>query len=293
VTGDNLIAILASGLVLGSLYALMASGLSLVWGTLQIFNFAHGAMLTFGAYVAWSMNQVLGSSVGQPAAAILAIGVSVIFGVILERTLVRPFLSMPNGDLIAMITTLAGAAITQQLIQLIWGTRFKQLPPLVEGSVLIGETAISAHSIVIMLLAPGGLMLLRWFLSATDTGRAVRAVSQNPDAARLAGLNVQRTYTATFAVAGAFAGAAGVMLGGIVVMTPTMGNDPMLRAFIVVAFGGLGSLGGTIASAYLLGVAEAASVFFVGLYYTPVVLFGMLIVILLFRPRGVFTRSGT
>lgn len=290
-TLDNLVAIVTSGLVLGSLYALMASGLSLVWGTLRIFNFAHGAILAVGAYVAWSVTQVIPGVPGLLGGFLAAVAVTMVLGMLVERVLVRPVLSRPGADLVAMVTTLAAATLIQQVIQLIWGPRFKQLPVVAPGAVDLLGTSISYQNLLIMGLAPAVLLVLRWFLTSTDRGLAIRAVEQNPDGALLAGINVARTYATTFAVASGLAALAGVLLGGIFFMSPIMGMDPLLRAFIVVVFGGLASLGGTVLGAYIIGLIEAASVFFLGLYYTPAVLFAVMFVFMLVRPQGLFGRA--
>lgn len=290
VTFDDAVAILISGLVLGSLYALVASGLSLVWGTLRIFNFSHGLLLTVGAYVAWTVLNYVPEA-GLLGAAIVAIPVTMAVGVLAERLLVRPFIDRAGSNLIAMVTTLAGATFGQQAIQLIWGPRFKQLPEAVSGSFIVYGTGISWHSLSIIALAPLTLFLLRAFLTRSDLGLAVRAVKQNPEAALLVGVNPGRVYSVTFAIASGLAAIAGILLGSIVFMSPTMGFDPLLRAFIVVVFGGLASLGGTIAGAYIIGLVESISVFYLGLYYTPVVLFAMMIAVMLLRPQGLFGRA--
>jgi branched-chain amino acid transport system permease protein len=288
---DQLFSIVISGVVLGSLYALMAAGLSLVWGTLRIFNFAHGAVLALGAYLAWGIATAIGGKEGIIVALALAVPAASLVGVGAERILVRPVLRRPNSDLIAMITTLAAATLINNVIHLIWGPRLKRIPVLFEGTVMLGPAAISLQDLFIIVLSPTILVGLALFLKQSRTGTAVRAVTQNSDQAHLVGIDVPRIYAFTFGLASGLAALAGVFLAGIFFMTPTMGNDPLLRAFIVVVFGGLASLGGTIVAAYLIGLVEAVSVFFLGLFVTPIVLFGMMIAVLLLRPRGLFGRA--
>lgn len=283
---ETLVAILVSGFVAGSLYALMASGLSLVWGTLRMFNFAHGTLLMLGAYAAWYVSDSkgldLGLGVGIPAS-LLLLG---LFGIVLYFLLVRPFIARPGADLVVIITTLAGASFLQNGAQEVFGPRYKQLDRVIKGQIEFLNTAISLQDLLIIIITPVVLLLLALMLKKTKLGLAIRAVEQNHDSALLAGVRVGRIYLLVFAVSAALAALAGVMLGGLFFITPVMGNDPLLRAFIVVVFGGLGSLPGTVVGAYVIGLIEAIAVFVVGLYWAPVVLFIVLILVMILRPNG-------
>jgi branched-chain amino acid transport system permease protein len=285
-TAETLAAILVSGMVSGSLYALMASGLSLVWGTLRMFNFAHGTLVMLGAYAAWYVSDSrgldLGLIVGIPAALVLL----ALLGVVLYWILVRPFITRPGADLVVIITTLAGATFLQNGAQEIFGPRYKQLDRVLKGQVELINTAVGLQELLIIVATPTVLLALAYFLRRTKLGLAVRAVEQNHDSALLVGVNVGRVYPLVFAVSAALAALAGIMLGGLFFITPVMGSDPLLRAFIVVVFGGLGSLPGTVVGAYVIGLIEAIAVFFVGLYWAPVVLFIVLILVMILRPTG-------
>ncbi len=285
---ETLVAILVSGFVAGSLYALMASGLSLVWGTLSIFNFAHGTLLMLGAYAAWYVSSAqgldLGLGVGIPAALV----VLALIGIVLYFLLVRPFIARPGADLVVIITTLAGASFLQNAAQEIFGPRYKQLDRVIKGQIQFLNTAIGLQDLLIIILTPIVLLLLALMLKKTKLGLAIRAVEQNHDSALLAGVSIGRIYLLVFAVSAVLAALAGIMLGGLFFITPVMGSDPLLRAFIVVVFGGLGSLPGTVAGAYVIGIIEAIAVFVVGLYWAPVVLFIVLILVMILRPTGLF-----
>jgi branched-chain amino acid transport system permease protein len=285
-TAETLAAILVSGMVSGSLYALMASGLSLVWGTLRMFNFAHGTLVMLGAYAAWYVSDSrgldLGLIVGIPAALVLL----ALLGVVLYWILVRPFITRPGADLVVIITTLAGATFLQNGAQEVFGPRYKQLDRVLKGQVELLNTAVGLQELLIIVATPTVLLALAYFLRRTKLGLAVRAVEQNHDSALLVGVNVGRVYPLVFAVSAALAALAGIMLGGLFFITPVMGSDPLLRAFIVVVFGGLGSLPGTVVGAYVIGLIEAIAVFFVGLYWAPVVLFIVLILVMILRPTG-------
>jgi branched-chain amino acid transport system permease protein len=290
-TLDAIVAIAVSGVVLGSLYALMASGLSLVWGTLRMFNFAHGTLMMVAAYVAWTLSDESALGLPLPIAALGAILAAAALGALMELILVRPFLQREGADLIVIITTLAAAAFLVNAAQIVWGARLKQLDRVASGTVEFLGTAVSLQDVAIMTLAPTLLLGLALVLKRTRLGFAIRAVEQNRDFSRLVGVKPGRIYTLTFALSAALAGVAGVLLGGIFFVTPTMGTDPLLRAFIVVVFGGLGSLPGTVIGAYLIGLIEAGSVYFVGLYWTPVILFLILIAVMMVRPSGLLGRE--
>jgi branched-chain amino acid transport system permease protein len=283
--------ILVSGIVLASLYALMATGLALVWNTLGIFNFSHGVFMTLGAYIAWQVADAKGLGFGLSAGIAVAVAALAGLGVVVNRLLIAPFLGRKDIVLVAVMTTLAGAFFLENSALLIWGPRIKQLDRIVSGNIKILGTAISMHELVIIILAPLLLVGLWAFLKWTRVGSAIRAVAQNRDTALLLGINVNAVYSLAFAISAALAGGAGVLLGAIRFITPTMGTEPLLKAFIVVILGGLGSLVGTIISAYLVGFLEAFSTYFIGAYWTQAALFGLFILILVAMPRGLMGRE--
>lgn len=282
--------VIVAGLVSGSIYALIASGLSLVWGALGVFNFAHGVLLMMGAFAAWWVSDPAGLGLGL----FVGIAASMIFmlaaGSILYALLVRPWIGTPAAELTVIMTTIAGAMFLENLALYTFGARLKALDQIVTGTVTIAGTAMQAQNLLVIILAPVLLGSLALFLKLSKHGLAIRAIAQNREAARLLGIKVERTYFITFAVSALLAGIAGVMIGGLFNITPSMGNDPLLRAFLVVVLGGLGSLPGTIIAAYLIGLIEAASSYYIGIYWTPVALFTVLIVILLVRPNGLLGR---
>lgn len=289
---DAFTSVLLSGLVLSSLYALLASGLSLVWTTLGIFNFAHGVLMAVGAYVAWQISQSIGDTYWIGVSILLMIVAMAVLGAVLEFLLVRPFYGDKNLVLVTVMTTLAGLTFMENGIQAVWGPRLKQLPPVVEGNISIGNLiTLSAHEAVIIVFSPLLLIGLYYFMNHTRTGQSIRAVGQNQKAAKLMGIRVGRSFILTFGLATALAGIAGAFYGGLRLMKPTMGAEPLVKALIVVIFGGLGNIGGTIAAAYVIGFLEAFLVYFVGLYWTPSILFLVMIFVLFFRHEGLFGGS--
>lgn len=289
---DAFASVLLSGLVLSSLYALLASGLSLVWTTLGIFNFAHGALMAVGAYITWQIAQGIGDTYWIGLSIGLMIAVMVVLGALLEYILIRPFYGNKNLVLVTVMTTLAALTFFENGIQAVWGPRLKQLPPVVEGNVSIGNLfTVSSHEAVFIVVSPLILIGLYYFLNHSVTGKSIRAVGQNQKAAKLMGIHVGRSFILTFGLAAVLAGIAGAFFGGLRLMNPTMGSEPLVKALIVVIFGGLGNIGGTIAAAYMIGFLEAFLIYFVGLYWTPSILFLVMIFVLFFRHEGLFSSS--
>lgn len=285
---DTFVAVAAGGLVLGAIYALMAAGLAAIWTTLGIFNFAHGAFIALGAYIGWQIADAQAGGLGLAVASVGSVAAMFCFGVVFHLVLVRPFERRADIVTASVITTLAGAAIIESSINLIWGPRSKQLARFTTGEVDLGFATFPANDIVLIALVAAALAGLGWFLGRTQTGRAMRAASQNREAAEFMGLDVPRLYAVAFGISAALAALAGIFLGGIRFMTPTMGADPLMKALIVVIFGGIARFTSPIYAALIVGLVESFSNYFVGLYWTPAVLFTMMIVVLFLKPSGLF-----
>ncbi|MCY4397581.1 MAG: branched-chain amino acid ABC transporter permease [Rhodospirillaceae bacterium] len=280
--------ILASGLILGGLYALMAIGLSVVWTTLDVFNFAHGAFVALGAYIAWQVAQYGEGLWGFVFAAGVSVGLMFVLGFILHFCLIKPFEKRPNIVLLAVITTLAASVVIESLIQLVWGPREKQISPAVSGRIEVFGTGFVANDVVALAVALAALAALALFLRRTGTGRAMRAAAQNREAAEAMGFNVTVLYATALGIAAAAAALAGVFIGSLRFINPSFGADPLMKSLIVVIFGGVAKFTSPIYAAFILGVVEAFSIYFLGLYWSPAVLFGLMVVVLLVKPEGLF-----
>jgi branched-chain amino acid transport system permease protein len=288
ISPDTLLAVTSGGLVLGAIYALMAAGLAAVWTTLGIFNFAHGAFIALGAYIGWQIADAQGAGLGLVLGVAVAVVALFVFGILFHLTLVRPFERRTDIVTASVITTLAGTAIIESAVNLIWGPRSKQLARLGSGEIDLGLIRVPAADLVLIAVVAATLAGLGWFLGRTRTGRAMRAVSQNREAAELMGLDVPRLYALAFGLSAAMAGLAGIFVGGLRFMTPTMGADPLMKALIVVILGGIARFTSPIYAAFLVGLVESFSNYVVGLYWTPAVLFAMMIVVLFLKPSGLF-----
>jgi branched-chain amino acid transport system permease protein len=285
---DTFLAVTAGGLVLGAIYALMAAGLAAIWTTLGIFNFAHGAFIALGAYVGWSLADAQAGGLGLAVGAIGATVAMFFFGIAFHLMLVRPFERRADIVTASVITTLAGATIIENAINLIWGPRSKQLQRMAAGDVNLGALSLPLNDVILIGLVVLTLVGLGWFLGRTRTGRAMRAVSQNREAAEFMGLDVPRLFALAFGISAAMAALAGIFIGGIRFMAPSMGADPLMKALIVVIFGGIARFTSPIYAALIVGLVESFSNYFVGLYWTPAILFAMMIVVLFLKPSGLF-----
>jgi branched-chain amino acid transport system permease protein len=288
---DTLLSIIVATLVSGSLFALVASGLSLVWGTLGVFNFAQGSFLMIGAYAAYYIGTRqlgrLGLGAGVPASLVL-LGV---LGVIAYFLLVRPYVGSPMGELAVIITTLAASTFLENGAQQFFGATYRKLPPLLLGHISLGGSSVDWQQVLIIVVAPLILLGLAAFLKRTRVGFAVRAVAQNEDSALLLGIPVTRIYILVFSVAALLAAVAGILFGGEYFVTPSMGDNLMLQAFVVVIFGGLGSLTGTVMAAYIVGLITAVSDYYIGLFWSPAVLVGFLFIAVILRPSGLVASN--
>ena len=274
------------GVLSGSVYGLMAIGLTLIWGAMRLLNLAHGALYVVGAYAAWTVLEVasLSLAVAIPAAVLAA----AMLGYAMHALVIRPMLGRLGWDSASIIATVGIAIALQAVILLIFGPTVKQIPPLVSGSVVVGTVRIGYQGLVIVAVAAVTLTTLYVYLRYSRQGLAIRAVSQQMDAAALMGVPVKRTYAMVMMISAGLAGLAGVLLSSILFLSPTSGQTPMIIALLVTIFGGLGSVKGTIVAAYLIGVFESSVQVYVGPRFALPGLFLFMIAVLIVRPNGLF-----
>jgi branched-chain amino acid transport system permease protein len=282
----QLVQALYSGVLNGSVYGLMAIGLTLIWGSLRMLNLAHGALYIAGAYIAYGVLGALHLPV--PLAFLLAVGGAALVGLCVQLALINPILEKPGRDSAALIATLAASIIVQSAILLLFGGQTKQLPPIVDGGFKIGTTLISYQGLIVIGAAVVCLLLLTVALRTSRLGLAIRAISQDMDAAKLMGIPIVPAFVAVMIISAALAGLAGVLLGSILFFTPSGGFTPMLMAMVVTIFGGLGSVAGTIWAAYIIGLMESFVAVYVGPSWALPGIFLFMIAMLVVRPNGLF-----
>lgn len=281
---EILLSILISAIVLGSLYSLLASGLSLIWSTLGVFNYAHGALLLLGAYTIWSLSERAGLPV--VLAFVIAVPVMAGLGALLEMIAVRPFVNRPNGTLLVMVSTLAVASAVEGIAQLVWGPQNRQIQPLTSATLAVGDIQVAVTTLYAFGLALTLVIGLIVILRKTQWGAAVRAVEQNRDMAMLVGIRPARIYASVFAIASVLACAAALVYATTTTITPAKGFEPLLTAFVVLVFGGSASLWGTLIGAFSIGLLDSATTYWLGLQWSPVAVFVLLVLVMLVRPQG-------
>lgn len=280
----------ASGLILGSIYAVMTVGLTLIYGALRTLNMAHGTLTMIGGFVAWiaAVSFGLPSLIGAGAAFVVAF----VLGIAIYRLAVAPLIGHRDFELVGFISTLAVAMIVQNLMLVVFGARNKPVDPLLPGSLpLPFQITVTWHQVLMAIIAIVVLLLLQLFLTRSRHGLAVVAVAQNLDAARLVGVDARRIYAATMGLSAGLAAIAGVLLAPIFFVSPNAGDLPLLKAIIVAIFGGLGSTRGTIVAAFAIGLVEAFASLYLGAKFALPVLFAVVFVALTIRPYGLFGLS--
>lgn len=282
---------IVSGLVTGSIYALMTVGMTLIYGTLRTLNMAHGSMVMIGGYVSWMLFDSLGW--GPIPGMLAAVVVAFLFGLVVQVIAVRPLIGRQGVDfeMTAFISTFAVTIVLSNLALQIFGARNKAVPPVIAGRVsLLAGVSVGWHSIVMAGVAVGTLVALALFLSRTRYGLAISAVAQQLDAARLVGIPAERVYSITMGVSSALAAIAGVLLASVFFVSPNAGDLPLLKALIVAIFGGLGSVRGTIYAAYIIGLLEALISTYFGVKWSLPGLFLVIMIVMLIRPTGILGK---
>jgi branched-chain amino acid transport system permease protein len=277
---------LINGLVLGSMYAIVASGLTLIWGTMKMLNFAHGELYMLGGYVLYFTLMVFGM---HPFWAVFFAMLVVFFvGVLIERLLLHPLLDKPGWDVSPLVVTLGISIFLQNFALKVWGERFKNVPYFIEGTMETAGFRIAYQRILILVVAATVMFGFWMYVKKSRFGIALRATAQDREAATILGINSHRIYMLTFGISSALAALAATMLAPLFLINPWMGIPPQLKAFIVVVLGGLGSFGGAILGGFLLGTIESLAIVFLSSEWKDVVSFLVLILILIIRPSGFF-----
>ncbi|MDT8378750.1 MAG: branched-chain amino acid ABC transporter permease [Desulfotignum sp.] len=284
--------VIIAGLSNGSVYALMAVGMTLVYGVTRAFNFAYGDFFNMGGYFAWILIVGIGLEFGGYIT-VFVIVLPLLFavGYGLETFLIAPLRKRPDWENRVMMLTLGLALFLSNLYMVVFGTRLKSLPPILEGILEIGQIVFSYQDIMIFVMSLGGILLFGWMLNNTRTGMAVRAVAQNPEGARIVGIDIKRVFAATFAISTVMVGFGGILLSQKLFINPTTGGAIMVKAWVVTAFGGMGSIRGGLYAAFIIGMMEAFVGWTFGMSYTIIALFVLLLATLVIRPQGLMGKG--
>jgi branched-chain amino acid transport system permease protein len=279
---------LFNGLTIGSVYALVALGLTLVYGILHIPNFAHGALYMMGGYITLMMMVQYGLHYW------LAILVSVIavglIGVLMERLVFHPLRHAPPiHDKIAAIGILL---FLEAFAQFIWGADYQMMPTPYGQVVQVYGLTFTMQRLLIIIAAIGVMVLLYLFLKKTFTGATIIAMSQDRDGANLVGINTNRVAMLTFLISGGLAAIASSLAAPINLVFPGMGQLVILKAFVIIILGGMGSIPGAIIGGYILGFSESLGATYISNDYKDIIAFILLVIILTVKPTGLFAKGG-
>ena len=285
----NFLSNLISGLSLGSIYALIALGYTMVYGIAKMLNFAHGDVIMVGAFTVI----VAVNSMGLPAVAgiLVSVLVCVVMGVLIERIAYKPLRSSPS--LSVLITAIGVSYFLQSLALLIFGSTQKSFPKVFNMEPIhIGELTVKGESIETLIVTVIIMVALTLFINKTKMGKAMRAVSEDRDAAELMGISVNKTITVTFAIGSALASVAGLFFGATYgFIGPYSGSMPGIKAFVAAVFGGIGSIPGAMLGGILLGVIENLAKAYISTELSDAIVFGVLVLVLCLKPTGLLGKK--
>lgn len=286
---DVLTQILITGLTLGSLYALASVGLSLIYGTLGMFNMAHGLFMTVGAYVAFSVANI--AQIPLLLGILVAMLAGALIGVLTHLFIIR-FMLGTDGFATNVLVATAGLGIVLQdvLLKIYGGYPYPQ-PLAVDGFTRIGSVSVTYQAIITFSVSLILICTVAWLLLKTRFGRAIRATALNREAAMLMGVKADTVFLQVMALAGMLAGVAGLMISTQATLSPQMGGDPLLKAFVICVVAGLGNVWGAGVCAFALALLEASIGYYVGVRFGFPTMLLIVILVLIWRPQGLFGRE--
>lgn len=280
---------LISGISLGSVYAIIALGYTMVYGIAKMLNFAHGDVIMVGGYISFCAMSYL--HLPGWLSVLAGMVACTLLGIIIEALAYKPLRSAPS--LAVLITAIGVSYLLQNSALLIWGANPMSYPSVVKGTLHLfnGQLAISYISIITISACILIMIVLTMFISKSKMGKAMRACSEDKGAAQLMGINVNRTISVTFAIGSALAAVAGVLLcSSYPTLMPTTGSMPGIKAFTAAVFGGIGSIPGAFLGGLLLGIIESMAKAYISTQLSNSIVFAVLIVVLLVRPAGLLGK---
>jgi len=286
---DAILQIIITGLTLGAMYALASVGLALTYGTMGMFNMAHGVFMTVGAYAAYAAVAYLGLPFPLALVAGLAAGAAI--GAVMYLLVVRHMLKTEGFEINIIVATAGVSILCGDLILKTFGAYPFRQPLQIDGEFRVGDLAVTYQSVGILTAAAALIGLMAWMLTKTRFGLAIRATAMNREAAMLMGVKAGRVYLQVLVIAGLLAAAAGVMISSLASLSPQMGLDPQVRAFVICVVAGLGSVPGAGFAAITLGLFEAAIQYYYGVSYGFPLMLALVIVVLIWKPAGLFGQQ--
>jgi branched-chain amino acid transport system permease protein len=285
---STIVQLIVSGILIGSIYALMSIGLTLIFGVLRIVNFAHGEFLMIAMYGAWAFSRLLGLN---PYFAIVAIVPAMfLFGALVYRLIVSSALGKPH--LVVVFATMALSIFLQNVALMLMTADLRDVPPIIARSLTVGPIFVRGELLIgfaVTLLCTIGL---RWLIKRTFLGKAIRATVQDGEAAMLMGIAVPRIFLITFAAGSALVGLAACIMVPLFSVFPTVGLNFVLIAFVIVVLGGMGSIEGALLGGVCVGVVQSVSAYYVAPAYGQLFFFLLFLLVMIFRPNGLLGQKG-
>ena len=281
---------LISGILIGGVYALIGIGLTIIFGVMRVINFAHGDLLMLGMYATFYLFTL--GKVDPFVSIVLTIPLMFLFGAFLQKFLINRILgALPQNQI---LLTIGMGLVMSNSIMLAFTSDYKILTTTYSSSsVKVAGISISTPLLISFLITVVITIALYWFLLKTDTGQAIRATAQDREAARLMGINVKRMSIIAFGLGASLAGTAGALISPTYYIFPQVGSTFTLTAVVITVLGGMGSIVGATLGGVLIGVAESLGGVYIGSGWKEVIVFGVFLLVLLFKPSGLFGKSNT
>jgi len=284
----TLLQLLVSGVLTGSVYALMSMGLTLIFGVLRIVNFAHGEFLMIAMYGAWALGRLCG--INPYLAAIIVIPAMFLFGAAAYQLVVRPGLGKPH--LVVAFATMGLSIFLQNAALMLMTADLRDIPPVFARSLTLGPIYIKDELLLGFVITLACTSALQWMLKRTYLGKAIRATVQDGEAAQLMGIAVPRIFLITFALGSALVGLAACVMVPLFSVFPAVGLNFVLIAFVIVVLGGMGSIEGALIGGVCVGVVQSLSGYYVAPAFAQLFFFLLFLLAMIFRPNGLLGQQG-
>lgn len=277
---------LINGIQIGFLYVLMALGLTLIFGIMHVINFTHGQIYMLGGFFLWWLFEI--HHVNYVLATLLTVTIVAAIGFIVERFLLRP---IREQGLFVMCMTIALGQFFEFGARAVWGPLDKAIPTVMPGIIKFAGVAITNERLMAVVVGIALVIGLYLFIHRTKAGLAMRAVEQDPEVATMYGMGINRIHSLVFTLGSLLAAASGALMGTIIVVNPVMGTAPMLKSFMIIILGGMGSIPGAIAGALIVGLMDSFFSSLFGIDIAYIFVFVVAFMFIIFKPRGLFGRG--
>ncbi len=284
----TVIQLIVSGLLIGSIYALMSIGLTLIFGVLRIVNFAHGEFLMIAMYGAWALSRLLG--INPYVAAIVVIPAMFLFGAAAYRLVINPGINKPH--LVVVFATMGLSIFLQNAALMLMTADLRDIPPVFERSIALGPIFVRGELLLGFVVTLICTAALQWMIKRTYLGKAIRATVQDGEAAMLMGIAVPRIFLFTFAFGSALVGLAACAMMPLFSVFPAVGLNFVLIAFVIVVLGGMGSIEGALLGGVCVGVVQSLSGYYVAPAFGQLFFFLLFLLVMIFRPNGLLGQQG-